>query len=151
MILDLLPFKTPASPRKRVGFIRYILFLASLMFVGALFVFQIPGLERIMFWSFIVGNIAYYGAGIALAFMLKDNRAFCKYLCPVTVFLKPASYFSLMRVRNDLEKCVQCGRCRKVCPMDVDMTDNSRGRINGTECILCLRCVDSCPKKSLHV
>ncbi len=151
MILDLLPFKTPASPRKRIGFIRYILFLASLMFVGALFVFQIPGLERIMFWSFIVGNIAYYGAGIALAFMLKDNRAFCKYLCPVTVFLKPASYFSLMRVRNDLEKCVKCGRCRKVCPMDVDMTDNSRGRANGTECILCLKCVDSCPKKSLHV
>lgn len=29
--------------------------------------------------------------------MVKDNRAFCKYICPVTVFLKLMSYFSLLR------------------------------------------------------
>ena len=27
-------------------------------------------------------------------FACKDNRAFCKCLCPITVFLKPMSYFS---------------------------------------------------------
>ena len=26
-----------------------------------------------------------------LAFAWKDNRAFCKYICPITVFLKPMS------------------------------------------------------------
>lgn len=49
------------------------------------------------------------------------------------------------------EKCVSCGKCRKVCPMNVDMTDNSRKRANGTECILCLKCVDSCPQKALKL
>ena len=29
--------------------------------------------------------------------------------------------------------------------MDVDMTDNARRRKNGTECILCLKCVEACP------
>ena len=34
-----------------------------------------------MFIAFIVGNVIYYAAGIVLAFLLKDNRAFCK-SCP---------------------------------------------------------------------
>ena len=81
--------------------------------------------------------------------MLKDNRAFCKYLCPVAVFLKPASYFSRLRVTCDNTACISCGKCRSVCPMDVDMTDNARSRLHGTECILCLRCVETCPQKAL--
>ena len=105
--------------------------------------------EQIMFWAFIVGNIIYYVVGIALAYAFKDNRAFCKYICPVTVFLKPMSYYSLLRVKCDEEKCVSCGKCKQVCPMDVDVTDNSRKRMNGTECILCMECVKNCPQKAL--
>lgn len=98
-----------------------------------------------------MGNTLYYGIGIALAFALRDNRAFCKYICPITVFLKPASYYALLRVKNDEEKCISCGKCRRVCPMDVDPRDNSRRRENGTECILCMRCIEECPAKSLHL
>lgn len=151
MILDLLPYKTPQAARKKIGFIRYIVFALAFLFVGALFVLHIPNLERIMFWSFIIGNVIYYGVGIALAFSFKDNRAFCKYICPITVFLKPASYFSLTRIKNNSEKCISCGKCKKVCPMNVDMTDNTRKRTNGTECILCLQCIEECPKKSLYI
>ncbi len=151
MALDLLPFPAPRGERKKIGFLRYFVFAASLLFVGGLFLLRIPGREAILFRSFLIGNALYYGAGILLAFALGDNRAFCKYLCPITVFLKPASYFSLLRIKNDAEKCVSCGKCRRICPMDVDMTDNSRKRINGTECILCLKCVGACPTKALHL
>ena len=151
MVLDLLPFKQPKTLRKKAGWIRYITFVASLVFVGALFLLQVPELENIMFWAFIAGNVIYYAAGIILAIILKDNRAFCKYLCPVTVFLKPMSYFSLMRIKCDKEKCVSCGKCKKACPMDVDMLDSSRKRENGTECILCMRCRSECPTKALKL
>lgn len=151
MVLDLLPYKTPRAPRKKFGFVRWIVFAASLLFVGALFLLRVPDLDRVMFVSFLAGNALYYGVGVALAFALKDNRAFCKYVCPITVFLKPASYFSLLRVKNDQAKCVSCGKCRRVCPMDVDMTDNSRGRLNGTECILCMKCLEECPRGALHL
>lgn len=149
MVLDFLPYKAPKAPRKKIGWIRYIVFALSLIFVSALFIAGIADLEKIMFRAFIIGNVLYYAVGILLAFAFKDNRAFCKYICPVTVFLKPMSYYSLLRVTCDKEKCVNCGKCKTVCPMDVDMTDNSRKRKNGTECILCFECAKNCPKKAL--
>ena len=151
MILDLLPWKAPHEPRKPYGWLRYVTFVLAFAFVAALFVLHVGHLECIMFWCFLLGNAAYYVAGIALAYLWKDNRAFCKYLCPVAGFLKPASYFSLLRIRCDKSKCVDCGKCKKVCPMDVDMTDNARTRQNGTECILCMECVQNCPKKALDL
>ena len=81
MILDLLPYKSPKYNRKKWGWIRYIVFLLSLLFVSALFIFKVNNIENIMFWSFIIGNVIYYILGIILAFVLKDNRAFCKYIC----------------------------------------------------------------------
>lgn len=149
MVLDFLPYKVPQTPRKPIGWLRYVTFTLSLAFVATLFLANVGHLERIMFWAFVIGNALYYGAGILLAFAFRDNRAFCKYLCPVTVFLKPMSYFSLVRITCDKSKCVSCGRCRRACPMEVDMTDNSRRRANGTECILCMECVKSCPKGAL--
>lgn len=149
MVLDFLPYSVPEQPRKKIGWIRYVVFGSSLIFVSALFLANVGNMERIMFWAFLIGNALYYAVGIALAFAFKDNRAFCKYICPITVFMKPMSYFSLFRITCDTSKCVSCGKCKKVCPMDVDMTDNARKRQNGTECILCFECTKVCPKKAL--
>ncbi len=149
MVLDFLPYKVPKTGRRKLGWIRYITFTASLLFVSALFFAHVGNMGQIMFWAFIIGNICYYAIGILLAFVFRDNRAFCKYICPITVFLKPMSYFSLMRIKCDKSKCVSCGKCKRVCPMDVDITDNSRKRKNGTECILCFECIENCPKNAL--
>ena len=137
MVLDFLPYKEPNEPRRNLGWIRYITFAVSLIFVSGLFIAKVGNIERIMFLAFVIGNIAYYGTGIALAFAFKDNRAFCM------------SYFSMIRIKCDKEKCISCGKCKRVCPMNVDVTDNSRKRKNGTECILCMECVKNCPKNAL--
>ncbi len=151
-LLDLLPYKTPVNSRiKRLSFIRYIDFLRSFLFVLSLFLLKVSDMELVMFWSFIVGNIIYYAVGITMAFVLKDNRAFCKYICPLTVFLKPASYYSLLRIKTDGQRCISCGKCREVCPMDIDILENKRSRENGTECILCLECVKACPKGAVYL
>ena len=151
MVLDFLPYKQPKKPRKeKLGVLRYVMFVLSLAVVLSLFLMKIANLERIMFWIFLGGNTFYYIVGIVLAFVFKDNRAFCKYLCPVTVFLKPMSYFSLLRVHCDENKCIHCGKCLKVCPMNVEVNKESRKRKNGTECILCYECTKVCPTKALH-
>lgn len=151
MVLDLLPWKHPAKPRQKLRWPSFALFFASMCYVAALFLWKVPDLERVMARSFLVGNALYYVLGIGLAWAFRDNRAFCKYVCPITVFLKPMSKFSLTRVKVNPEKCLHCGKCRRVCPMEVDMLDPSRNRANGTECILCLECVQQCPGKALEL
>ena len=151
MVLDFLPYKQPKKTRKeKLGILRYVMFVLSLTVVSCLFLMKIAHLEEIMFRMFLAGNAVYYISGIVLAFVFKDNRAFCKYLCPVTVFLKPMSYFSLLRVHCDENKCVHCGKCLQVCPMNVEVNKESRKRKNATECILCYECTKACPTKALH-
>ena len=151
MVLDLLPYKRPRGPRRGRGPLRYVLFVLSIVIVAALFLLGVEDKPRMMFWLFLAGNALYFTAGILLAFLWRDNRAFCKYLCPITVFLKPMSYFSLSRVKVDEAVCTDCRVCHSVCPMEVDMTDNARSRENGTECILCMECVRACPHEALHL
>ena len=150
MIFDLLPYKHPQTPRKKLGFIRYITFSLALAIVTGLFLMKAANLEKIMFWLFIGGNLLYYMVGIILAFVFKDNRAFCKYICPITVFLKPMSYYSILRIHCDESKCINCGKCLKICPMNVEVNNASRKRENATECILCYECTNECPTKALR-
>lgn len=110
---------------------------------------QIEGFWYYLFTGVFEAATIHYAVGIGLAFLFQDNRAFCKYICPITVFLKPMSYFSLLRIKCDKSKCISCGKCKRVCPMNVDVTDNSRNRENGTECILCFECIRNCPKDVL--
>lgn len=154
MVLDFLPYKVPKTHERRpkLGALRYAVFAATLLlFIVAALVFDEAGLERAMYVAFIAGNVVYYGVGIFMAFRFRDNRAFCKYFCPITVFLKPMSYFSRLRIKKLDDKCVNCKKCVKVCPMDVDMLDNRRSRKHGTECIVCGECVRACPKAALKL
>ena len=148
MILDLLPYKQPQGSRKKIGFIRYFVFALSLVLVLLLFHFG-KATKHTLFLLFVIGNLVYYAVGITLAVAFKDNRAFCKYICPITVFLKPMSYFSWLRIHCDEDECIHCGKCLRVCPMEVEVNNNSRKRKNATECILCQKCKKECPVKAL--
>lgn len=153
MVLDVLPYKIPKTHERvaNLGLLRYVVFLLALTFVGLLFHLKVSNLAYIMFLVFVCGNLIYYGSGITLAYIFKDNRAFCKYVCPIVTFLKPSSYFSLIRVEVDQETCTNCKNCINICPMDVDILDSKRNRKHGTECILCLECSKKCPNNSIKL
>jgi polyferredoxin len=153
MVLDLLPYKIPKTHERvnNLGLLRYALFLAILISVTLLFYLKVPNLHYTMFLVFVVGNILYYISGIALAYKFKDNRAFCKYICPIVAFLKPTSYFSILRVKANEETCTNCKHCINICPMDVDILDPKRSRKYGTECIMCLECLKGCPNGSIKM
>lgn len=154
MILDLLPYKTPNKKldhkREKYGYIRYILFIISPILVSALFILKMAT-NTTMFYLFIIVNILYYIIGIILAYHLKDNRAFCKYICPITVFLKIGSKYSLLKIKYDKNKCDDCKKCYRSCPMDVDICSNDKNKTNATECILCMSCAKSCKKNALYL
>ena len=59
MVLDFLPYKIPDHNRRKIGWIRYIVFLLALGFVAGLFLADVANIEGIMFWAFIIGNALY--------------------------------------------------------------------------------------------
>ena len=147
MVLDFLPYNEPNEPRRNLGWIRYITFAVSLIFVSGLFLAKVGNIERIMFLAFVIGNIAYYGTGIALAFAFKDNRAFCKYICPLGAFYGLFQKVSLVRMHLDEASCINCGKCARTCKMNVDPRINP----NSNECIRCRECVNACPVHALSM
>ena len=72
-------------------------------------------------------------------------RPFCKYICPLGAFYSIFNKVSLFRYRIDGDKCVHCGKCAKVCQMNVDPVKTP----NSPECIRCGRCRQACPKDAI--
>ena len=155
LVLDQLPYKRSRGRLPgRWGRLRYAHFGLSLGLVAAL-VYGLsyrPGAHgaTALAW-FLGGNLAYYLVGVALALLLKDNRAFCKYVCPVSVPLKLGARFALLKVKGDARKCCERRVCVKVCPMDIRIDEYiKRGeRVLSTECILCQACIHVCPEQAL--
>jgi polyferredoxin len=156
MILDLLPFKrhkTDPLPAPWWG-LRYAHFGLSLGLVAFLWWglgYRVEEQSLTELYWLLAGNLLYYAVGIALAYALKDNRAFCKYVCPIPTLQKIPARFALLKIAGDAEKCTACRACQKACPMDIDITGYvQRGqRVLSTECIMCMECLNVCAKGAL--
>jgi ferredoxin-type protein NapH len=157
MVLDFLPHKRTLNGRHAARWerVRYFHFGVSLCLVLILwFLFRYrPALtgNSGLVWL-MVGNAFYFTSAILLAFTLRDNRAFCKYLCPITAIIKTTSRFALAKIEGDREKCTQCGACVKACPMNINIMEyvNNGQRVLSTECIYCLTCTTVCPEGILR-
>ena len=157
MVLDFLPHKRNLNGRiaarwERVRYVHFAVSLCLVLILWFLFGYR-PALIGNTDLAWLVGgNIFYFTSAILLAFALKDNRAFCKYLCPITAILKTTSRFALAKIEGDREKCTQCGACVKACPMNINIMEyvNNGRRVLSTECIFCLTCTTVCPEGILR-
>lgn len=73
-------------------------------------------------------------------------RPFCKWICPLGAFYALMNRVSLLGIKVDEHQCVSCGKCAKVCKMDVDVTKTP----NHTECIRCGKCINACPTEAIR-
>jgi len=161
MILELLPIRH--SPGRRRGGWDWLPLLGLTASIGAaaasVFVFNHDpgGTVRAMHGGSVlaiaVGFSVYYVASIGLAFALRDQRAFCKYLCPSSVILGQTSRLSILKMTATGPLCNACGACSKVCPMDIDVAHFAAlgKRIESGQCILCQRCAHACPTEALRL
>ena len=66
----------------------------------------------------------------------------CRYACPYGAVLSLASLFSPFKIRRDVDRCVQCGKCAKACPQQLPV--DRLVQVRSVECTACLECLASC-------
>ena len=84
--------------------------------------------------------------GITIIGSLLYDRFFCKYLCPMGALYGIIGKISPFKVVRNENACISCGKCNKVCPMNIDVQHTKE--VKSAECINCQTCVLNCPKAS---
>ena len=82
------------------------------------------------------------------------KRGFCHYACWMAPFmiigrkLRNVAIWPSLRLVSDEDRCIDCKKCTKGCPMSLDVNTMVRVKsMENTECILCGMCVDNCPEE----
>ena len=84
------------------------------------------------------------GPGIRTTVFLKGCQLKCPWCHnPESISRTPELYFRA-------SKCIGCGKCLEVCPVDGAVDFSSPERINREICIKCMKCAKSCPSGALE-
>ncbi len=96
----------------------------------------------------VVGELFAWKVAVSIAVLIacvSVHRFFCRMMCPLGAIYGLLNRWSFYRLNCAADKCVACGRCRKVCPIELDPVREC----NSAECVRCGRCVAACPTKAL--
>jgi cytochrome c oxidase accessory protein FixG len=135
-----------ASILKKLFLQTFYLLLAFLVSCNLLWYF----IEPLEFFQKLISLQLHYASWITLllvAFVIYFDLAFiqrlmCSEFCPYGRFqtvLADQSTLALSLPREELERCIKCNSCVRVCPMGIDIREGFQ-----VECINCGRCLDAC-------
>jgi polyferredoxin len=82
---------------------------------------------------------------LAVAAERVDRRFWCRALCPLGALYGLVARYSLLR-RRPIALCPDCGDCTEICKMAA-FGPGKPARHLGSECQLCLRCLEACQKE----
>jgi len=130
---------------------RKIFIVIGIFFTGYwLYRFIVPGtsplLEQIENFKYLIGEL-FVAMFLWVAF---TGRGYC-YYCPLGTTLGHVAKLGGMRIDTTETQCINCGKCNKVCPMNIDVQvqANNQLPVINTLCVGCGHCVDACPTNTL--
>ena len=110
---------------------------------------SIQDIQSLVIFLSILGVIA----GLAL---IAGRRAFCHTGCWIAPFMiigrriRNAANWPSLQLVADTRKCINCKACTRNCSMSLDVNGMvQRQSMENSECILCGKCVDGCPKGAI--
>jgi polyferredoxin len=78
---------------------------------------------------------------VALSLIIKNF--WCRYLCPYGALMGLVSLMSPARVRRDSDRCIDCAKCAKACPVLLPV--DRLASVRSAECTACVECIAVCP------
>ncbi len=101
-----------------------------------------PQLRDSIGWLFI------WKVSLAVAILAASvfiYRFFCRFFCPLGAIYGLFNKISFLRMSVDMDKCISCKKCEKVCKLDIYTSKSP----NHTACIRCGDCREVCPTKAI--
>ncbi len=139
---------------------KYIIWLLWFSFIVFLWIHNWPLKANFLYFMDI--NIQYliiYVIVMSIIYLftlMTGRRGMCHSLCWMAPFMVIGEtiadflHIPRFRLKAKPDACVSCGKCSRICPMGLNIAEMAKsGRVDNTECINCLECVDECPKKAI--
>jgi len=91
--------------------------------------------------------LAWVVLGLFVAAFYWGRRVWCQF-CPIGLMNSWFNRGAALELTKQAQKCNKCGACADACPMELSaMYEQERdGVYNQSGCIMCLRCVEVCPR-----
>ncbi len=102
----------------------------------------ISDVKMLNFFRYLSVTGAVVVGGLVLASVFIPNF-WCRYLCPYGALMGLVAKLSPARIRRSPEVCIDCARCARACPSQLQV--DKLITIGSAECTGCLECVAVCP------
>jgi len=157
-LVSKIPAPKVTVPRGIDRALRYTKYILALLVVGVVIEATgvwtgLPLMGKV--WSFLT----VYTDGVRIARLVSIPillvvavfvaRAWCKYLCPLGTWISPFNRFSLLGLKRDPEKCIDCGVCDQKCSRPLGSSGN-KDVWDSIECVRCLQCYTECQGKAFE-
>lgn len=80
-----------------------------------------------------------YVLGVVLILGILFKNFWCRFLCPYGALMGVVSIVSPFKIKRDIDACIDCKKCTKVCPVDIQV--HKAKTIHSPECIGCHDCI----------
>ena len=97
-----------------------------------------------------VNLLLYITALSVLVTLFFEEEFWHRWICPFGTLLSLFSKRPLFGMRVKKPTCVSCGICQRVCPVDAIEREEDGMKIDTSECLVCLKCGEKCPKLSIN-
>lgn len=101
----------------------------------------------VWFKSFAVMAVSVFMLILLGILSYRNGRTWCNTICPVGTVLGFASRFSLLRVKIDTSKCINCGLCARNCKSAC--IDFKNHRVDYSRCVACMDCLGKCSTSAI--
>lgn len=139
--------RMPKHIHKYLKYMRYLVLITASVLSFSI-IFELLALDPRNAWiGLLTGHVPSVLAVIVLVVFtllaMVYDRFFCQYLCyegakyGIMSLLRPAT------IRRDSDKCINCKKCDKVCPMSIEVSTFEV--VRSPACINCFKCTDICP------